>query len=258
MLFLKIIGYFFGSILALIIVLALSVLISTVSGTWHYKMTVNINTPEGLKSGYSVREVSNSASPILNAVRLPDTGNSAKVRGEAVVVDLGERGVLFALLKGYYAGDTERILYHVIGGDTTIEGIKSLNDRQRQPPIPVPLKDKNYYPMLATFTDLNDPRTVTPVITMKNVGEPGNVMDVDNDRFEELFGAGVSLHSITIELTDEPITWGIEKYLPWLPDRFINRARGYISASPDNYLSDPTGLRLTGIEFSKGRIWKEN
>lgn len=255
MVFVKVFGYLLGSIFALVVVLGLAVWMSTVSGTWHYKMTVNVNTPEGLKSGYSVREVSNSASPILKAVQLPEMGNPAKVRGEAVAVDLGERGVLFALLRGYYAADTDSILYHAIGGDTTVEGIKSLNARQRQPSSPVVLKDKNFYPMLATFTDLNDPRTVTPVITMKNIGEPGNVMDIDNDKFEELFGTGVSLHSITIELTDEPITWGIEKYLPWLPDRFINRARGYISASPDNYLSDPTGLRLTGIEFSKGRTW---
>lgn len=64
------------------------------SGSWRYKMSVVVETPEGEITGSAVREMGNST-PLI---QLPDVGNPAGVRGEAVVVDLGARGVLFALI----------------------------------------------------------------------------------------------------------------------------------------------------------------
>jgi len=52
---------------------------SYVSGTWRYKMTVVVETPEGIKSGSAVREVSNST-PWLG-LDLPEAGNPAEVSG---------------------------------------------------------------------------------------------------------------------------------------------------------------------------------
>ena len=67
-----------------------------VSGTWRYRITVEVETPEGIKTGSAVREVSNAASSIRFG--FPESTSPPEVRGEAVVVDLGERGVLFALI----------------------------------------------------------------------------------------------------------------------------------------------------------------
>lgn len=66
------------------------------SATIRYRLTLAVNTPEGIKTGSGVIEVT-----YAKAVRL--LGSSAEittgVKGEAVVVDLGKRGILFALLK---------------------------------------------------------------------------------------------------------------------------------------------------------------
>src|SRR5262245_40374358 len=91
-----------------------------VSGIWHYKLTVVVETPEGEKSGYVVREVRNSASRI-KFIDLPEATNPASGKGEAVVVDLAGRGKLFALMSGYLEGPDhyKTILYKAFGGGTS-------------------------------------------------------------------------------------------------------------------------------------------
>ena len=55
--------------------------------------------------------------------------------------------------------------------------------------------------MLVTFGDLNDPTSVERV---------------DPDDLAATFGEGVSLKRITVQITDDPVTTGIEKRLVWL------------------------------------------
>ena len=60
------------------------------------------------------------------------------------------------------------------------------------------------YPLLVTFTDINDPKSVKEV-------KPGKLSDA--------FGPGYSLSSITLEITDEQVTDGeIAKRLIWIDD----------------------------------------
>jgi hypothetical protein len=53
--------------------------------------------------------------------------------------------------------------------------------------------------------------------------------------FGGAFGAGVNLKTVTIEITSDPVTWGIEKYLPWV--------------------STVGGGTLSGKEFNTGTEW---
>ena len=184
-----------------------------VSGTWRYRITVEIETPEGIKTGSAVREVSNSASR-SRAFALPESTNSARVKGEAVVVDLGERGVLFALISHKSDLEFYDSFYVPTGhGGATLEGIKyyaSLpagTNRVLEPNVPAG------YPKLVTFTDMNDPKSVTLVQEWTRTDAGG--WQLQADHFEKLFGAGVKLKAITLEITDEPITWGeVDKWLP--------------------------------------------
>ena len=50
-----------------------------VSGTWRYKITIEIDTPEGVKSGSVIREVSNSASN--TGMGFSESTKPAKVSG---------------------------------------------------------------------------------------------------------------------------------------------------------------------------------
>ena len=84
-------------LIALILILAISLPIKYwyfPAGSWRYEVTITVDTPEGVKTGSAVHEISNSK----GLFGFPDAGNPADIEGEAVVVDLGERGVLFALI----------------------------------------------------------------------------------------------------------------------------------------------------------------
>ncbi|MCP4188064.1 MAG: hypothetical protein GY763_10735, partial [Gammaproteobacteria bacterium] len=57
------------------------------------------------------------------------------------------------------------------------------------------------YPLLVTFTDIND---------------PASVARVDRYDLEKHFGTGVKLKAVTLEITGEPVTRGeVEKVLGW-------------------------------------------
>jgi len=187
-----------------------------VSGTWRYKMTVVVDTPEGEKSGFAVREVRVWNSSLIP--KLPDASTATvKVKGEAVVVDLDERGKLFGIMKSHQYGEnyTESILYAAMGGGTSADGIRALNRAKKNRPVTLSMQD---WPTFVTFTDMTDPKSVTPVLKMERARKNGTGdWIVTEDRTEELFGEGVKIKDVIIEMTDEPVTWGIERDLSWLP-----------------------------------------
>ncbi|MBK9562688.1 MAG: hypothetical protein IPO54_06120 [Micavibrio sp.] len=182
--------------------------------SWRYKMTVEVETPEGIKTGSAVRQMGNE----LQGSPLSQAGNPADVRGEAVAVDLGKRGVLFALIShqsdlefynafpvsGGYGGATPEGIHYYANLSVGTQGI--LNPKA--PPG---------YPKLVTFKDLNDPKSVTLAQEWTYIRgqERGQNFELTKDQMEELIGPGVKLKSITLEITDEPVTWGIvDEYLP--------------------------------------------
>jgi len=166
-----------------------------VSGKWRYRLTVAVETPEGIREGSAVREAWASASSIR--IGLPESTSKTNIRGEAVVVDLGERGVLFALIDwDSCRGVSETFPYTAAKGiPDRIRHFKNL-----EPGLKAELTRK-HWPQMVTFADQEDPKSVKPV---------------DPDDLAATFGEGVKLKGITVEITDEPVTWGIDKRLPWL------------------------------------------
>jgi hypothetical protein len=165
-------------------------------GRYRYRMTVEIETPQGLKVGYGVREISYD----FSSLKLPDSsGVSVKQRGEAVAVDIAPGQSLFALLSvnGY---ETMQAAF----GDDKPETLKAARSDGRVVelhPKPGSIPAQSGYPMLVQFRNLNDPRSV-------------GVINLDN--LEASFGPGVRLRRITIQMVDENVTTGIEKRLGWL------------------------------------------
>jgi hypothetical protein len=214
--------------------------VNRISGTWRYKMTVTVETPEGIKTGYAVREVGNSASRIKIG-GTPESTPRIFYKGEAVVVDLGDRGTLFAISSGYKMGvdHSMRIFYRAFDGKTTFEGIRRLNR------LPIGTKvtlDPIDYPVLVTFKDMNDPKSVIPIVESQSGRIDSRAL---NRGMEDKFGKDVRLKAVTLEITDEPVTWGIvDQYLPWLKKLAERRARlnGNIGiAISTNNLADNLG-----------------
>ena len=154
------------------------------TASWRYKMTVNVETPEGLKSGSAVREVTVKMAPNIQGL----SGTRAFVKGEAVVVDLGKRGVLFALMKGFKNNHDHdyQVVFSAFPGPAgfTKEGLEyysHLKDAQAT------LKTEDL-PLMVACDDLNDPKTVKSVyeVTRDKISRP--TYTVSADRFEEQFG----------------------------------------------------------------------
>ncbi|MEN3792836.1 hypothetical protein [Fulvimarina sp. MAC3] len=163
---------------------------------WRQKMVVAVETPEGLKTGESVVEIRFSANRSESVKALPGAKAGWKPRGEAVVVDLGERGTLIALLKSAegFAGDAGPNATFTFSETPAYagseEGIAAVLAEPLGVPVDVP---RVAYPLIVTFDDISKPETIR---------------QVDPDDLAASFGEGVRLKSLTLERTDEAVTDG--------------------------------------------------
>lgn len=192
--------------------------------TFRYKLTAEVITPDGLKSGSSVVEVSYQKSLGL----LPDSRGKHvdSLRGEAVYVDMGNGRNLFITLGTLDSNRPSLSWSHVnplrepseydemIGSLDPIwlpvklfrlgraegkepEMCQRVSKFYGSPAEPIGL---NNLPTLVTFSDLLQPETAQVV-------KPRDL--------SANFGVG---HSMTarIEISNEPVTHRIDGVLPWL------------------------------------------
>ena len=206
----------FGAIVVVIGLAGLIYWLSFSTVSWHQKISIEVETPKGVVSASSVTRVVKAEKGGVLAP--PEArGVSSKLTGEAVVANLGNGKYLFVLL-----GNGNSIAQKVFSKEA---GTKT------QPFIKWPQWAKNIAsasgareisgpnrPLFVTFTDINDPKTVKRV-------SPYNL--------EASFGAGYSLKSITLEITDEPVTQGVvedvlgnEFFKLWTTVRQNARKRG--------------------------------
>lgn len=184
---------------------------NTSARRFRERLTLVVDTPEGKVSGSSVTE---HEAVFQDGWWGGMAGHSRlfRTRGEATVVDLGTRGLLFALLgrdderkDSAGPGSYEILIFGGMKERTSDDGelarfIDTLNHARPKGDIPI----KNLG-LLIHFRDPNDPKTVERV-------DPINL--------PASFGAGVKLAQATIEIVNEPLTTGIEARLPWM-QRFL-------------------------------------
>ncbi len=193
---------------------------SSESWSWHQRLTLIFATPDGDVSGSAVIEVSWSE---VNSVHNYPGG----YRGEASVVNLGSGRYLFALLDE----QTKYLAFETFNGGPGIgEKIFAAMAQFRgiKPVLP------ENYPLMVTFDDIKD---------------PASVKKVDPDNLAATFGPGYSLKSVTLEITDEPVTRGeVEKVLGWL-----GKIKGRIKPSNKKYADElTTEEMLYRNDFIKG------
>lgn len=187
--------------LALVAAIVVAWKIAYPTNSFRYKVTVNVETPEGLKSGSAVREVVIMQQPEPT----PESRPHVSVKGEAVVVDLGKRGVLFATI----GTNDEYIVFQTFRkeGAITREGARYYENLEAKAEV-APIN----YPLLVGFKDINDPKTVKvaykPIIADHDRPGMGFVVKSIEDNMAELYGQGVRLKNIMIEMTDEPTSEG--------------------------------------------------
>lgn len=136
---------------------------------WNQNLTVNIATPDGIKSGSSVVNI---ATECVTALFNPDGKSlcSPNVTGEATVVDLGSGHYLFALLQGEATDFAYRGSAAYLAELTLWPDIKKLNNGvalaqgaayvSSLPSGTATTLQPREYPALVTFDDVNDPKSV--------------------------------------------------------------------------------------------------
>lgn len=173
--------------------------------TYRYRLTVEVDTPEGLRTGSSVIEVRTREGAAFPGPEAAST--HSRIRGEAVAVDLGPRGVLFALLTspgrqtgagGYAWALLPNRPTSGRDADERRENYRALHAVRGRVEL---LPDR--YPMLVRFRDNSNPATVEEL-------EPRAI--------GRAYGHGVRLRRITVEITDDEVTRSIESRLPWLAE----------------------------------------
>ena len=215
-----------GLIVAIVICLVGTWYIFYPWASWRYKITVSVDTPEGLKTGSAVREVHAREQPqFMEMPRL-----AVNVVGEAVAVDLGKRGVLFSLIDW----NDYRFVYESFPSPSQSEVLDfKYYAHLKNVKAVVPLYRA---PMLVRFQDLNDPKTVERV-------DPNNLANS--------FGRDVFLKDITIEMTNEPVTWSVAHYLGWLQGYYNKRLDGERYGTIDS--SHKLANSLASGMFSTGK-----
>lgn len=162
---------------------------SLVPETMRYRVTVEVDTPQGLRTGSGVWEVATSQGPGFPG---PEAASlSTRVNGEAVVVDL-PAGRLFALLIGpdrspdYPSFVVERHLRTHPNPTIALSHDWRENQRRiKKSGIAFEL-DADEYPAMVRFQNDKDARTIEPV-------DPSNL--------GAAFGEGVHLRRVTIQIT---------------------------------------------------------
>ena len=162
--------------------------------TYRYKLTVEVETPDGLRTGYAVREV--SWSPGVQITPEADTASMIH-RGEAAMVDLPNGQVLFALMSP--DGQETPMLAFGSARQTawSDDSVKVL-----QPPAKIEAAyGQSGYPRLVRFRD---------------IAEPESVEKVDPANLAATFGPGYRLKRITAQIVSEDVTENVKQKLVWL------------------------------------------
>ncbi|MDG6078622.1 hypothetical protein E3U23_05375 [Erythrobacter litoralis] len=235
-----------GAVLAVAILAGCGFLGLDPTPDYRYRLTVEVDTPQGLRSGSSVIEVETD---VASATTIPSPGSvSHRVRGEAVAVDLPDGRTLFALLRSGTDADWASRVMSMLAPDppddvedrfqARFDNLLALEGKLTLPRMWPPvghLEERSAYPMLVTFGDIAVPTSVT---------------EVDPDDLAATFGEDYALRRITVELTDAPVTTGIEKRLGWLPNYFDKMLDGRRLHSFDE--DAPFANELSQGDFSRG------
>lgn len=210
--------------------------------TYRYRLTIEIDTPEGVKSGSSVIETKRDTWPRWSS-HMGSDGRSVS-KGEAVFVDLGNGKHVVALLAQGHFAENGRVREWVpraffinkIGRNNSSEIARKLSKMTGEERV----LTGNLIPTIVTFDDLKNPESI-------NVVYAADVFPTDKpnpetlDNMESKLGTGYKFKSAKFHLTDDAITMNLETHLPWVNsskeckrawDEMVSSAGRRIAASP--------------------------
>ena len=184
--------------------------------SYRFRMTVEVETPQGLRTGSSVMEITSYKTMKLTS---EEHAGSGSFRGEAVVVDRAA-GPLFALLKNDGTGQpldtrvtsalSEEPSFRTV--DDYVAAVGKLGGMFGSAKAELPRAD---WPMMVRFRNLDDPKSV-----------------------ERVDPEAIGVKRIVVETTSDDVTRGIEKIIPWIDhlDRYLaDPSNPFTSTLPEDF-----------------------
>ena len=174
----------------------------------RYRLTLEIETPQGVRSGSGVFQVTTVLHPLWAIGPQTD----ARLSGEAVAVELPNGERLFAvLLGGRDASDLltlpKKIFGPLVGRPEFVaKGGRTYYDLEKQHRFLRSAKPS------AELTGSDRPY----LVRFRDIGDPLSVEAVDPDGLARVYGTGYRLRRVTLAVTEDPVSRGIDKHLPWL------------------------------------------
>jgi hypothetical protein len=164
--------------------------------THRYRLTVSIEIDGQIHTGSSVIEIAYVGQPSIG-----DVGpfGPARVRGQAVFVDLGKHGAVVAALQpGTVKNGSSNTTYLALRAYRMNSGFDS-------------------YRIIAQQRGRRDlaADNMPLFIWFENVADPSTARVVDPGALSDTLGPGSRLAAAYVEITNDPIVIDIDKKLPW-------------------------------------------
>ena len=187
--------------------------------SFRYKLTLSVDTPDGVKAASTVVEMK------FHEVSIPERGTQTTVTGEALYLDLGpgNRPLIALIGKAFENPSSRRRRYWTISGPDPFFVLRLYGDEQ-------PAKDM--LEAVERFATWRGPRVIEiedlpDLVTFTDITDPRSVKRVEPHSLATALGRDVRWKSMTLEITDEPLSTGIEKRLPWLTSYFDKLLDGH-------------------------------
>lgn len=220
----------------------------------RYRLTAEVETPEGVRIGSSVIEVTWGASRLDG----PFGGAGYSVKGEAAAVDLPGGQTLFVLLSS--ADDVDWaawVIKRIPTAGKAEQAIPESSDPKARiasarRELDLIRADRAIHPVWSSAPPHQIAGLSAPtLVRFRDVANPKSVEQVDPDNLVKSFGPGYRLKSLTVQMTDAFVTTGIEKRLGWL-GKHAGSLVQYPSNKPISEI--PEVHRLTEQAFEQGTV----
>jgi len=210
--------------------------------TYRYKLTVEVETPSGLKHGSSVIEVRSTDKG--RGFPGPEAGGiDSSVIGEAVPIELSNGVIVFALLErpfdyDYAAGVMTTLNKDIRGRLSYSEFLTRLKQRREALSVPREIDNPNpAKPPIANWPMM---------VTFRNRSDPSSVIEVDPEKPQAILGRGVRIKNITAQVTNDAVDHKIANYLPWINTKGSSYLNG---ASSERVQDSSVAAHLTRSSF---------
>lgn len=180
---------------------------------YRYRLTVEVDTPEGMKAGSSVIEIRTFKSGSQNLTNA--NGTVMISSGEAVRVDLGSRGSIYALLR---SDDMTSWAHYAMLLSLPSPYYELAMDNEKRSDLFNKLLGKQFVVPRRFRPNgaIANPTGYPTLIRFRDEQDSSTIEELDPENLSPQLGQGVKLRKISIELTRDPVTFEIRKHLTWL------------------------------------------